>query len=301
MRKIVLAVLAVLMLALVVGAVAVSAQDATATPVPEPTLTPTPLPPVAFAQPMAEFTGESDNFAGVDPTGQTITYWHQYNSAYQLSVITGLVNAFNANNPYGITVNAISQGGYNDIRTAMNNAIVSGDLPNLVAGFNNDALSYDLDGVVVDLNAYYNDAKWGYAGDMGAELNQNILNGFVYSDGRRLGWVNQVSAEVMVVNNAVLKAAGVDGVDITGLIQGCCLCSLEGWSDWRGRRGSTGLPDYGGFVTIRVLCCGYWWQHFYRWQMGLHQRSGHHCPAILSGYVQRRLCLHPAGKLWQYQ
>jgi ABC-type glycerol-3-phosphate transport system substrate-binding protein len=189
------------------GAFSVSAQDATPTP--------TPLPPVAFAQQAAEFTGDSDNFAGVDPSGVTITYWHQYNNPYQLSVITGLINAFNATNPYGITVEGLNQGSYNDIRTAMNNAIVSGDLPNLVAGFNNDALSYDLDGVVVDLNAYFSDAKWGYSGDSAAELNQNILNGWVMPDGRRLGWVNQVSAYSLHVNTGLIKQLGLEGAPKT--------------------------------------------------------------------------------------
>ncbi|MBN8591540.1 MAG: extracellular solute-binding protein [Anaerolineae bacterium] len=194
------------------AALGVAAQDPTATPVPP---TPTPLPPVAFAQTLSEFTGESDNFAGVDPSGVTVTYWHQYNSPSQLATVTGLVNAFNAGNPYGITVNAIAQGNYNDIRTAMNNAIISGDLPNLVAGFNNDALSYDLDGAMVDLTPYYNDAKWGYAGDAGAELNQNIINGFRYEDGRLLGWVNQVSANVLAVNSGMLSALGFEAAPAT--------------------------------------------------------------------------------------
>lgn len=194
------------------AALGVAAQDPTATPVPP---TPTPLPPVAFAQTLSEFVGESDNFAGVDPSGVTVTYWHQYNSPSQLATVTGLVNAFNAGNPYGITVNAIAQGNYNDIRTAMNNAIISGDLPNLVAGFNNDALSYDLDGAMVDLTPYYNDAKWGYAGDAGAELNQNIINGFRYEDGRLLGWVNQVSANVLAVNSGMLSALGFEAAPAT--------------------------------------------------------------------------------------
>lgn len=187
---------------LAAGVMSVAAQDATAT------TAPTALPPVAYTAVAQEFAGESDNFAGVDPSGVTITYWHQYNSPNQLAAVTGLVDQFNATNPYGITVNAISQGSYGDIRTAMNSAIVSGDLPNLVAGYNNDALSYDLDDVVVDLQTYYTDAKWGYSGDTLDELNQNVLNAFVFNDGRRLGWVQQVTANVLVVNDGMLEQLG---------------------------------------------------------------------------------------------
>ncbi len=207
MRKYGLLLLSCLVLMLGAASLVV-AQDPTATPVPP---TPTPLPPQQFNQVATAFMGESDNFAGVDPSGVTLTYWHQYSNPFQLSVLTGLVNAFNASNPYGITVNAIAQGNYNDIRTAMNNAIISGELPNLVAGFNNDALSYDLDEVMVDLNPYFADAQWGYVGAMQDELNLGILNGWVYEDGRRLGWVNQVSANVLAVNTGMVTELGFEG------------------------------------------------------------------------------------------
>lgn len=87
---------------------------------------PTPLPPVEFVGKAGEFAGESDNFARVDPSGVTLTYWHQYNSPAQQAAAAGVAAAFNASNPYGITVEAIAKGNYNDLRTAMNNAIVSG-------------------------------------------------------------------------------------------------------------------------------------------------------------------------------
>lgn len=212
MRKVFLLVL-ILLFGLSAGVMGVSAQQATSTP--EPTPSPTPLPPVTFTQAAAEFTGESDNFAGVDPSGVTVTYWHQYNNPYQLSVISGLVNAFNATNPYGITVQASAQGNYNDIRSLVNNAIISGDLPNLVAGFPNDALSYALDDVVVDLSPYVADAKWGYSADAAADLNMPILSGWLNADGQQLGWVNQVSANVLAVNTAMLKELGFSGAPKT--------------------------------------------------------------------------------------
>ncbi|HEX2906755.1 MAG TPA: extracellular solute-binding protein [Phototrophicaceae bacterium] len=207
MRKLSLLLL-VLMLAL--GAGSLLAQDATpeATPSPEPTMTPTPLPPVAFTAPTLEFPGESDNFAGVDPTGQTVTYWHQYTSATQLAIITGLVEAFNASNPYGITINAIAKGSYNDIRTAMNNAIVSGDLPNLVGGYPNDSLSFGLDGVVVDLEPYFSDAQWGFSADQLADMNEVVLSSWQSEEAGRLGLPNQLSGLIMFTNSAMMQELG---------------------------------------------------------------------------------------------
>ncbi len=44
-----------------------------------------------------------DDLASVDPSGQTIVYWHQFSSA-QLETMTALVEQFNATNEYGIIV-----------------------------------------------------------------------------------------------------------------------------------------------------------------------------------------------------
>jgi ABC-type glycerol-3-phosphate transport system substrate-binding protein len=196
---------------LALGVAGVAAQQASPTPGGDPTATPTPLPAVEFQASMTEFAGDSNNFAGVDPKGVSLKYWHQYSNARQEATVRGLVETFNKVNPYGITVEPISQGSYNDIRAKMNAAITSGDLPNLVAGFNNDALSYAQDEVLVDLNPYYSDARWGFNADGQKELNQGILNGWVMADmgGVRYGWVNQVSAYVVAVNTGMLKQLGV--------------------------------------------------------------------------------------------
>jgi multiple sugar transport system substrate-binding protein/sn-glycerol 3-phosphate transport system substrate-binding protein len=188
-----------LLLVLGIGVTGVAAQD--------PTPSPTPLPPVVFGAAAPEYTGDSDNFAGVDPSGQTVVYWHQYNNPTQLSIITGLVNAFNETNPYGITVNAIASGSYNDIRTLMNNSIVSGELPNLVAGFPNDGLSFALDDAALDLAPYVADAKWGFSADALADLTQVALDSWLF-DGVRLGIPNQISGQVMFSNSVMMQELG---------------------------------------------------------------------------------------------
>jgi len=246
MRKWIFLVLALLV---VMGATSVSAQDATATP--------TPLPPLEFTGTPAEFEGESDNLAGVDPSGQTLTYWHQYNNATQLSIITGLVNAFNANNPYGITVEAAPQGNYNDIQTLMNNSIISGDLPNLVAGFPNSALSYALDAAVVDLTPYYTDAKWGLSGDVLADLNQVALDAWLFDEGR-LGVPNQISGQVMFTNTAMIEALGFPADAPTTLDQFAEIACAAANSDLTGLDGAEvqGFPIVLGSSELETVIAG---------------------------------------------
>jgi multiple sugar transport system substrate-binding protein/sn-glycerol 3-phosphate transport system substrate-binding protein len=209
MRKLLLLVLLAL---LALSAAGVSAQ-ATSTPTPAgpPTATPTPLPPLEVKATFADLPGDSNNFAGVDPKGVTLKYWHQYANPRQQANLQGIADAFNASNPYGIKVEITSQGGYNDIRSKANAAITSGDTPNLVAGYNNDALSYALDDTVVDLTPYLTDTKWGISADGQKELNFGALDAFLI-DGKRLGWVNQISANVVVYNTGVLKQLGMDKV-----------------------------------------------------------------------------------------
>lgn len=156
-----------------------------------------------------------EDLSAVDPTGQTIVYWHQYNGGAQLETMTAFVEAFNANNEWGITVEAIPQGSYDDLRNLMSAAITTGDLPNLVAGFQNDAQGYFLDGAALDLNPYFNDATWGFSGDDLADLNMGIVNFNVFEtepyNGAMLAWPNQVSANALSVNLDMLAAVGFDG------------------------------------------------------------------------------------------
>jgi ABC-type glycerol-3-phosphate transport system substrate-binding protein len=156
---------------------------------------------------------QGGDLSGVDPSGVTITYWHQYNSGAQQDAMNALIEKFNSENQWHITVNGIAQGNYTDLRNLMTAAIVSGELPNLVAGYQNDAASYYLDDAALDLNPYYNDPTWGYSEADRADLNTNIININVFSayNGAMLAWPNQVSADVLAVNLDMLKSLGFDG------------------------------------------------------------------------------------------
>ncbi len=153
----------------------------------------------------------------VDPSGQTIVYWHQYSEgSSQGDTIAQLVEEFNSTNEWGITVEALFQGSYNELRDLMNAAIISGELPNLVAGFNNDAASYARDGVVVDLNQFFEDSTWGFSEDERAAFRQEVLDANVV-DGFFLAWPNQISANMLSVNLTMIETLNEMGlIDFTG-------------------------------------------------------------------------------------
>lgn len=158
-----------------------------------------------------------EDLSAVDPSDQSVLYWHQYNGGAQQETINALIEQFNSTNEYGITVEGVAIGNYNDLRDQMNAAIISGELPNLVAGFQSDALSYYQDDAAVDLNTYFNDATWGFTEEDLATLNQGIFDVNVFEDyeGVRLAFPNQVSANVMVTNLTMLSEAGISAAPQT--------------------------------------------------------------------------------------
>jgi hypothetical protein len=172
---------------------------------------------VVFALSFASVSAQ-DGYGGVDPSGVTLTYWHQYTRDPQLSTMQGLVAAFNESNEYGITVELAENGmGYTELREQMNGAIISGELPNLVAGYQNDALSYYADDAALDLVPLFEDATFGYSEEELANLNMGIIrvNVFEEEGGVMLAWPNQVSASMQAVNLDMLAELGFDGAPET--------------------------------------------------------------------------------------
>ena len=66
----------------------------------------------------------------------TIDFWHVYSDAPG-EALQGLVDQFNAENEYGITVAAFNQGNYGDVEDKFNAGIQSGDLPDVVMAYTN--------------------------------------------------------------------------------------------------------------------------------------------------------------------
>ena len=185
----------------------------------------------------------------IDPSGQTVVFWHQWNSDPQLAAIDGLIEEFNSTNEWGITVEGLNQGGYNEIREAMNAAIISGELPNLVSGFQNDAISYYVDDAAIDMNTYFNSEAWGYSEDDLANLNQGILDlyNFADLDGVRLGIPSQISAQVFVVNLTILADLGFDAPPATFeefQAVACAAAEAEGTQGYPIKGGASDFESY---------------------------------------------------------
>ncbi len=172
--------------------------------------------PAAFVWPEAPAT--DGNFAGVDPTGQTVVWWHNHRGSREEKLLP-LVERFNNENPYGITVDAQNQGGYGDIREKMGAGAVSGDLPGIVVGYQNDQAFYASVGILADMNPYVNDSHWGLSEEDKADFVPGIYMQDVHPafDNQRLGFPPNRSMEVVYYNKTWLEELGFDPADMDTL------------------------------------------------------------------------------------
>ncbi len=166
----------------------------------------------------ASLVTAQDDLSAIDPSGQTIIYWHEWDGA-QLEAITQIIDNFNSSNEWGITVETVELGSTGPMAEAMSAGITSGDLPQLVGGFANNAQSYFLEGVSVPLDAYMSDPTWGFTEEEMANLNMDVINvnritGEPFND-QLLAWPIGFSTVVTSVNLDMAAAAGLAGAPTT--------------------------------------------------------------------------------------
>lgn len=184
---------------------------------------------------MSFVVSAQDDLSSVDPTGQTITYWHEWDGAQQ-EAIDIIINDFNANNEWGITVEQVALGSSGSVRDQISAGITTGELPNLSgATFVNDAMGYYLDGVLVPLDQYYYDPTWGFTEEEIADLDQNLLDGNRANigpfEGDLLAWPIGLSLNVLSVNMDMLAELGFDAPPATleeFRAVACAAAELEG-------------------------------------------------------------------------
>ena len=220
-----------------------------------PTPTEAPPPPAtATTAPVAEPT-EVVSTIDADPTGQSIAFWHAMSSGANLEGMTALVDAFNASNDYGITVEAIAQGSQGDLETAVNGAIATGELPNLTMGFPNGLVRWQGLGVITGLNQYIDDPVYGLSEDVKAGIFPGPYSSGTLPDGTQVGIPMHQSAQVMFYNNTWASELGFAGPPQTAVEfkeQACAAAAANNADDNPDNDGTGGMvyfPDTSQMVT----------------------------------------------------
>ena len=122
---------------------AVEEALATDEPMEEPTEEPMEEPTeVPMEEPMVDY--DTDIYGVIDDIdleGATVIFWHQHSGARE-EELAKIVEDFNATNEYGITIEAINEGGYGDIYNKMIAGLTSGEVPGLIVAYQNQAAAY---------------------------------------------------------------------------------------------------------------------------------------------------------------
>jgi len=169
----------------------------------------------ATAEPAAEKSMGMD-WENVDPSGQTITFWHQHSRA-RGDALGQIVQDFNDSNEWGITVEAEYQGGYGDIFNKMLGVLNTPDAPNLVVAYQNQAATYQLADALVDMTSLVDSPKWGLSDQEKADFFQGFYNADIFPTfgNARLGFPPNRSMEMLYYNADWLKELGFDSPPTT--------------------------------------------------------------------------------------
>ena len=131
--------------------------------------------------------------------GVTVQFWHVYSDAPGEG-LQALVDEFNATNEYGITVEALNQGGYSDVEDKINAGIQSGDLPDVVMAYTNTMTDWHSVGYIADLNPYVSDAEYGLTAEQLADIYPHLVTAGSTPDGAWIAYTMTQSANVLVYN-----------------------------------------------------------------------------------------------------
>ena len=156
-------------------------------------------------------------YAGVDPSGQAIVWWHQHSGGREEKLLPMLAD-FNSTNPCGITIEGLNQGGYDEIRDKVNASTAAGEQPAaLIVGYQNDQAFYQLNDTLVDLNTLIDDATWGLTAEDKADFYPTFLEQGVHPvfEGQRLGFPPNRSMEVMFYNQTWATELGFEAAPVT--------------------------------------------------------------------------------------
>ena len=214
---------------------------------PEP---PAPAPTEAPPEPMAtEVPMEPE----VDPSGQTVSFWHVWGTGTTGEGLTALIDEFNAINEWGITVDAIDQGAYSDLEDAMNAAIQSGDTPNMVVGYTNALDTWYSVDVLADMNDFISDEYWGLSDAEFADFYEGTLNNGVNATGARVGFPHGQSSNVLFYNHTWAQELGFANPPSTKeefKAQACAAAAANATDDDPNNDGMGGLVLYTGASNI---------------------------------------------------
>lgn len=240
------------MFTVVLSLVLAACAQATPTPAPE-TAAPPPAQTEAPAMTEAPTATEEPMKPDIDPTGQTVNFWHVWGQGLPNETMLAIVDDFNKTNEWGITVNAVDQGKYGDLEDAFNAAVQSGDLPDMVTGYTNAMANWYAVDSVVDLTPYMNDSYFGLTDAEKSAFYEGAINGGKAADGTIFAFPISQSENVLFYNSGWAKELGFNNPPANYAEfkeQACAAAAANNADDNPDNDGTGGLVLYAGASNV---------------------------------------------------
>jgi len=163
------------------------------------------------ATPTKPSASGTSKFANVDPSNQTVLFWH-VSTKKHLEVLNKIVDGFNSTNQWHITVKPEYAGYYGDIYKKIIAAIAAKEPPDLAIGYANQVAEYANAGAVVPLDPFMNDPKYGFTEEQKKDFMWNLLQGDKRPEfnNQYMSFAHSRSMQVMYYNVDWLKQMGYD-------------------------------------------------------------------------------------------
>ncbi len=146
----------------------------------------------------------------LDPSGQTVIYWYQHSRSRE-EAIQAMIEDFNANNEWGITVQGEYAGNYGEIYNKVTAGIPAGEVPDLSVAYQNQAATYASQGALVELTPYIESEKWGFTQEELEDFFPFVEKGdYLPQFEGRYGFAPNRSMEVLYYNEDWLTELGYD-------------------------------------------------------------------------------------------
>jgi len=147
----------------------------------------------------------------VDPSDQEITFWHVSTKIHE-EVLLEMIDTFNSENEYGITVKPEYGGYYPDLREKILAAIAAESPPDLAISYQNMIAEYAEAEVIQPLDDYLLCEKYGLSEEDLNDYFKAFIEGDRYPafDNKILSWPPNRSMEVMFYNIDKLNELGYD-------------------------------------------------------------------------------------------
>jgi multiple sugar transport system substrate-binding protein len=140
--------------------------------------------------------------------GLQVTLWQPW-SGSAAGALAELVSEFNAQNEWGIRLQSIYKGNFDDLFNQVITATRSTGVPDLTLAYPYQAQAYDTGAELVDLNLYLQDPRWGLSSTQLAGFYPIFLDpGLI--DTKRLGFPALRTAQVLYYNQGWARQLGFD-------------------------------------------------------------------------------------------